>query len=101
MALEMHVDGKDDGAATMPVIKVSLSDEDLAKQMGRIRTWLDDRRYTPVEFRYRQAKNGLTVHVQFTDAKEADEFARQFSGRSVAREREGRVRPGGFVESGP
>lgn len=67
----------------MPVVKVSLRDADLIRQMRRIRAWLDDRRYVPAGFYYKQLTKGLTVHIRFKNADEAEEFVRLFGGQGA------------------
>lgn len=65
----------------MHMIEICVPDHDLAEKMAEMRTWLDDRRYEPLIFRYRQAHDGLVILVGFDVATDADAFAKRFGGR--------------------
>jgi len=66
------------------VVEVPVIEDDLIKQMNRMRAWLDHRRFEPSSFTlsYVGARKG--VHVFFASEAEAAVFAAELGGMQLA-----------------
>jgi len=57
-----------------------LDEDDLARRLTDMRTWLDEHRYEPSTFTYFFLDPGMKIRVSFRVAEEAEAFAQEFRG---------------------
>jgi len=63
-------------------VQLRVSADDLSHAMDNMRTWLDDHKVSPTNFRYdREADGTFTVLLTFADANAANAFADAFNGK--------------------
>ena len=65
-------------------VEVRVPEGNLADNMKEMRTWLDYRRLEPNAFRCTPHDDSILIRVDFADRKDADAFAQQFGGRTLA-----------------
>ncbi|HMD62723.1 MAG TPA: hypothetical protein VKF83_01955 [Stellaceae bacterium] len=66
----------------MSAVELRLSQNDLSREMGAMRVWLDLHRYEPSSFSCRGVDNGVLVSLEFKIAHQAHAFAEHFGGRA-------------------
>jgi hypothetical protein len=62
------------------VIEIRRGREELSTLMGRIREWLDSRRFEPDAFRCTTDDGGVTCRLEFKIESEAIAYAKAFGG---------------------
>jgi hypothetical protein len=62
------------------VVDVPVTEDDLVKQMNRMRAWLDHRHFEPSSFTLSYAGSGKGLRVIFASESEAVGFAEEFGG---------------------
>jgi hypothetical protein len=65
----------------MRTVEIDLRSSELSGAMAEMRMWLDERRFEPSSFCYREAMTSVLVRVDFKVSEEAEAFATRFSGR--------------------
>jgi len=69
-----------DGEAVRTTELRLLDEDDLARRLTDMRTWLDEHRYEPSTFTYFFLDPGMKIQVAFKVAEEAEAFAQEFRG---------------------
>jgi hypothetical protein len=66
----------------MSAVELRLSPNDLPREMGAMRVWLDQHRFEPSSFSCRDIDEGVLVSLEFKIANQAQAFAQRFGGRT-------------------
>jgi len=64
----------------MSAVELRLSPNDLPREMGEMRVWLDQHRFEASSFSCRDADDGVLVSLEFKNAGHAHAFAERFGG---------------------
>jgi hypothetical protein len=62
-------------------VEVPVPTDDVSTPMRNMRQWLDDMRFDPSKFNWKETAGHFVVLVNFKIAAEAIAFAEQFAGR--------------------
>ena len=73
------------------VVEVLVPEEDLVRQMNRMRAWLDHRHFEPSSFTLSYAGDRKGLRVLFASESEAAAFAAEFGGTQTSAARSGSV----------
>lgn len=66
-------------------VEISLLDEEqLARTMENMRTWLDHKKFDATTFRYSFVRPGIVLRIDFPAEPEARAFAEAFGGKVAA-----------------
>jgi hypothetical protein len=64
----------------MTAVQIRLNLNDLARQMGAMRIWLDQQRFEPSSFSCRDDDHGVVISLEFKAADQAQAFLKHFNG---------------------
>ena len=66
-------------------VDIRVQQGDLSRQMSAMRIWLDEHRFEPSTFSFRDTGSGTLVCIEFKVPREAEAFAERFDGRANGR----------------
>jgi hypothetical protein len=69
------------GSDAMTTVEVPVPAHDVSTPMRDMRQWLDDMRFNPSSFTWRETAGRFVVRVRFKVSEEAVAFAEHFAGR--------------------
>jgi hypothetical protein len=67
----------------MKTVEIPVPAEDVSTPMRNMRQWLDDMRFDPSSFAWREIAGHFVIRVRFKSASEAAAFAERFAGREL------------------
>lgn len=69
----------------MYAVEIPLRSGELSSQMSAMRMWLDEKRVESSKFTCQDSGCGMRVCIEFKVARDAEEFAKRFSGKRKTR----------------